>query len=83
MEGGSVGIIVVITNITSGNVQQDVQLKVNGEVNDSRQVSLMPGESQEITFVQAVAKPGDYKVDINGLTGSFSVIPLETTRSLR
>ena len=83
MERGSVGIIVVVTNVTQGNVQQVVELKVNGEVKDSRQISLFPGESQEITFVQVVEKPGDYNVDINGLTGSFSVIPVETIRSLR
>jgi hypothetical protein len=83
MEGGSVGIIVMVTNVTQENVQQDVKLKVNGEVRDSRQISLFPGESQEITFVQVVGKPGDYKVEINGLTGSFSVVPVETIRSLR
>jgi hypothetical protein len=82
-EGSSVGIIVMVTNVTQENVQQDVELKVNGEVKDSRQVSLLPGESQEITFVQVMGKPGDYKVDINGLTGGFSVIPVETIRSLR
>jgi hypothetical protein len=83
MQGGSVGIIVVVTNVTQENVQQGLELKVNGEVKDSRQISLFPGESQEITFVQVVGKPGDYKVDINGLTGGFSVIPVETIRSLR
>jgi len=83
VEGGTVGIIVVVTNITNGNVQQDIELKVNGVVKDSRQLSLVPGESNELTFVQVVEKPGDYEVDINGVTGKFSVVPAETIRYLR
>jgi len=83
VEGGTVGIIVVVTNITNENVQQDVELRVNSVVKDSRQLSLMPGESNEITFVQVVEKPGDYEVDINGLTGKFSVIPAEPILYLR
>jgi hypothetical protein len=83
MEGASVGIIVTVTNITQENVQQKVELKINSEVKDSTRVDLLPGQSQEITFVQVAKKSGSYQVDINGLTSSFSVIPAETIRSLR
>jgi hypothetical protein len=82
MEGASVGIIATVTNITQDNVQQKVELKINGEVKDSTRVDLLPGQSQEITFVQVAKKPGSYQVDINGLTGGFSVIPVETIHSL-
>lgn len=83
MEGGTVGIIVAVTNVTQGNVEQNVELKINGEVRDSRNVALFPGQSQELTFVQVAERQGNYKVDINGVTGNFNVVPAETIRSLQ
>lgn len=83
MEGGSVGIIVIVTNITNDNIVQNVPLKINGEVKESRKVDLLPGQSQELTFVQLAGKQGNYQVDIVGVTGKFTVAPVETVHSLQ
>ncbi len=82
-EGSSVGIIVTVTNITIGNLQQKVSLKINDEVKDSREVHLFPGESQEVTFVTSAGKPGNYQADINGVTGVFTVVAVDTARDLQ
>ena len=83
MERGSVGIIVTVANIVMGNVQQKVELKINGEVKDSRDLNLMPGESQEITFITSADKPGNYQVEVGGATGAFEVIDARNVRYLR
>ena len=83
MEGGSVGIIVIVTNTTHDNVEQNVPLKINGEVKESRKVNLLPGQSQEITYVQMAGKQGNYQVDIGGVKGKFVVVPVETVHSLQ
>lgn len=83
VEGGSVGIIVIVANIVMGNVQQKVELKINGEVKDSQEVNLMPWESQEITFITLAETPGTYEVDIDGSTGAFEVIDAGKVRYLR
>ena len=82
MEGGSMGIVVTVTNITMGNVQQKVELKINDEVKDSQDVNLFPGESQEITFVTSGGKAGSYQVNINGVTGIFNVVAPDSARYL-
>lgn len=83
VEGGSVGIIVTVANIVMGNVQQKVELKINGEVKDSQEVNLMPWESQEITFITLAETAGTYQVDVDGSTGAFEVIEARKVRYLR
>lgn len=83
VEGGSVGIIVTVANIVMGNVQQKVELKINGEVKDSQEVNLMPWESQEITFITLAETPGTYQVDVDGVMGAFEVIDAGKVRYLR
>ncbi len=81
-EGGNLGIVVNVTSITSLYIQHKIDLKVNGSVNDSKDVALMPGEKQELTFVIEAGKPGVYQVEIGGLTGSYTVLATEVIRSL-
>ena len=82
-EGGTVGIMATITNISSDNLEHRVELKVNNEVKDSNILNLYPGESQEITFITMAGSPGDYVIDIGGVTGNFSVMPPEQIRQLQ
>ncbi len=74
-EGSSVGIIATITNVSPGNLEYKVELKINNEFKDSNVLNLFQGESQEITFVTVAGSPGDYVVDIGGTTGNFIVMP--------
>jgi hypothetical protein len=82
-EGGSVGIMATITNVSPDNLQHKVELKINNVIKDSSILNLYFGESQEITFVTVAGTPGDYVVDIGGVTGNFIVMPLEQVRTLQ
>ena len=79
MQGGSVGIIAIVTNVSFGNVLHRAELRINGELHDSREINLFPGQSEEITFVPVAGYPGDYQVDINGAIGTFKVVPAGNT----
>jgi len=83
VEGSNLGIIVTVTNIVPGFVQHRVDLRIDGGVKESRDLSLMPEETQELTFVVVAGKPGTYQVEICGLTGSFTVLAAEAIRSLQ
>ena len=76
------GIIVTVTNITMENVQQKMELKIDDEVKDSQDINLLPGESQEITFITSGGKAGSYQVSINGVTGTFNVMAANSARYL-
>jgi len=63
---------VVNTGDQGGNM--NVALKINGQVEQTKTVSVGPQASQPIKFTVTKAQPGKYSVDIGGQTGSF-VIP--------
>ena len=73
--GSSVGIIATVTNNTQDTIEHKVELKINGQVKTFEEVTLAPGESQEVTFLATAGAPGDYQVAIDGLTGQFTVMP--------
>ena len=70
----SVGIIAIITNNSQATIEHKVELKINDQVKTFLEITLTPGESQEVTFVTTAGPPGDYQVAIDGLTGKLSVI---------
>jgi hypothetical protein len=74
VEGGNLGIIITVANIVPGTVQYKLDLKINGAIHESRDFNLMPGEVQEMTFVVMAEIPGNYKVEIGGLSGSYDVL---------
>jgi len=78
-QGSSIGIIINMTNSSQDTVTHKVELRINGEVKDSNEVTLASGKSQEVTFVTTADVPGDYKVAVDGLTGKFSVMPTADT----
>jgi hypothetical protein len=82
-EGGSVGIIAMVTNVSPGNLQYKMELKLNGQVKDSKMMEMFFGESQEITFVVGAESPGDYEVGLNDAIGKFIVMPAERKGDLR
>ncbi|MFC1900205.1 hypothetical protein ACFLYN_01285 [Chloroflexota bacterium] len=57
-----------------------VVLKINGIEKDEKKLILDPGVEYEVSFEIEPESIGDYEVEINGLTGSFSVEekPVET-----
>ncbi|MCK4724059.1 MAG: hypothetical protein KAT75_12175 [Dehalococcoidia bacterium] len=80
-QGSSVGIIAIVTNNSQTTIQHRVELKINDQVKTFLEITLTPGESQEITFVTTAGGPGDYQVAIDGSTGNFTVMPAAGSKS--
>jgi hypothetical protein len=49
-------------------------LKVNDERINTRNTNVSPGEKERISFEYAASSPGQYRVDLNGLTGTLDVV---------
>jgi pimeloyl-ACP methyl ester carboxylesterase len=62
---------VVNTGDNAGNY--NVALKINGQVEQNKMVSVGPRTTQPVKFTVTKAQPGTYKVDIVGLEGSFII----------
>jgi len=75
--GSNVSIFVTVTNNSQFTIiLQKIELKINGEVEAVKKITfLSPEESRQVIFVITAGAPGDYQVDIDGLTGRFSVVP--------
>ncbi|MBI2869173.1 MAG: Ig-like domain-containing protein, partial [Chloroflexi bacterium] len=50
-------------------------LKINDVVEQSREISIGGGVSQQVVFTAVRSTPGTYQVDISGQAGSFTVAP--------
>jgi len=53
-------------------------LKVDGEVEGEKTVTLGPDESTTVSFEVSTTEEGSYSVDVNGLSGSFEVKKAQT-----
>lgn len=74
VENGNVGILVTVANVVPEQVQYKIDLKINGSISESRDLNLMPGEVQELTFIVAASASGNYKVEIGDLSGAYDVL---------
>jgi len=72
MEGGSVTVSVNVTNVGEAAVTGTIALWLNGKRETSKTVTVEAGETETVTFTMTKS-PGDYAVDVHGLTGSFTV----------
>jgi YVTN family beta-propeller protein len=63
---------VVNTGDEAGNL--NVALKINGQLEQSRMVSVGPQGTQPVKFTVSKSQPGTYNVDIGGQKGSFTVL---------
>ena len=71
--GKKVKISITCENIGGSPSVYPVILKINGVEEKTEEVSLDPGESQEVTFEITESEVGTYQVDVNGLKSSFVV----------
>ncbi len=55
-----------------------VSLIVSGEFVESQAVSVSPGACQEVSFTVSRLVPGTYQVNVEGMTGQFSVLAPRT-----
>jgi hypothetical protein len=63
---------VVNTGDAAGSL--NVALKINGQVEETRMVSVGPMATQPVKFTVSKSQPGTYAVDLLGQEGSFTVI---------
>jgi PGF-pre-PGF domain-containing protein len=71
--GGTVSISVNVANTGDLTGTYTITLKINGEVVETKEVTLAGGASKTVTFITFKDKAGSYSVDVNGIAGSFKV----------
>ncbi len=71
--GGEVVVSALVTNSGSLGGSYEVVLKIDSEVEDTRQVTLEGGAEEQIIFKVSRDTAGTYSVDLNGLSGEFVV----------
>jgi len=74
----SVTISVTITNTGDLAGSHDVTLKINGKAISTKKVSLAGHASEKVTFTTIQGASGTYAVNIDGLSGAFTVKPAPT-----
>lgn len=68
--------VTISTNVVNNGDQGgnlNVALKINGQVEQTRMISVGPQASQPIKFTVTKGQPGTYAVDIGGQTGKFTI----------
>jgi hypothetical protein len=72
---------VLVTNNGDAPGSYMLRFKVNGLVEDTKEISLDASASEEVNFTTVQDVAGTYSVEVGGLSGSFTVAekPLETT----
>jgi hypothetical protein len=75
ISGNHVGIIAVVKNIGQQEISYKLELQINGEIKDYKDVSLLPGITEEVTFVILTILPGAYQVELDGQSGVYEVLP--------
>lgn len=70
----AVNISVNIANNGEEAESYQAALYVNGQLEDSRMVSIPPGSSQNVVFSITKATPGTYAVSLGGQQGQFTVV---------
>ena len=66
--------VTVTTNVGNDGGQEGsyvANLKINGQTQDTKEITLSPGQSQGIGFSILDNEPGHYVVEIGGLSGEF------------
>ena len=75
--GGTVKISVEVTNTGAKSGTHTVTLKIEGEVEDEKTVTLNPEETKTVSFEVSASQLGTFSVEIDGLSGSYAVTEKE------
>ena len=68
-----VEITATVSNTGGESGTYRVTFKVNGVTESTRDVLVAAGGNEQVTFTTSQSMPGSYTVDVNGLTGAFTV----------
>lgn len=71
--GQAVTVSVRVVNGGSAEASKTVVLKINGQDESQKELTLVPGKSQVASFSVVRAEPGRYSVSIDGQSAEFSV----------
>ena len=71
--GQSVTSSVIVTNTGGETGSYKVTFKIDGVVEDTKEVTISAGASKKVTFTTAKDVAGSYAIDVNGLSDSFVV----------
>jgi parallel beta-helix repeat protein len=72
--GGTVTITLSVANTSGSEGSHNVVLKINGVEETEQSVTLAADSSQNVSFSVSREEAGSYGVDVDGLTGSFTVV---------
>ncbi len=72
--GETVTISAKVTNAGGAEGSYEVVLKKNGAMEATSEVTLAPGQSATVSFSSTADCAGNYQMEIDGLTGEFTVI---------
>lgn len=75
-EGEPITISVIVANNGAEAGKYSLVLRINGVVENITELALAPGVSQAATFTVVKDAGGDYYVEVDGLSGMFTIIPL-------
>ncbi len=67
----------ITANVGNDGGQQGsyvANLKINGQTRDTKEITLRPGQGQELVFSITDSKPGYYVVQIDNLNGEFTTL---------
>jgi hypothetical protein len=73
LPGEIVAVSTMVDNTGGKEGDYTVSLKINGSEEDTKQISLAPGDSQTVTFTFTRQEAGSYTIDVNGLTSSLTI----------
>jgi hypothetical protein len=78
--GDAVTISVLVTNSGEAAGSYSLMLKIDGVVEEIKEITLDAGASEEVTFTTTGNTAGTHSVEVGGLSGSFTVmeVPPET-----
>jgi len=72
--GSSIGVIATVTNSGSEKVRHRAEFKINGRIEAIDDVSIEPGQAQEVTFMTVGGPPGDYHISVDNAAGLLRII---------
>jgi hypothetical protein len=72
-ESANITITADVTNTGTADATYTLKLKVNDEIKDTQEVTIAAEKSQKVSFTIIAGKPGDYIVDLNGISDYFTV----------
>jgi hypothetical protein len=73
MAGQPISISAKVSNTGGTSGEYEIILKVNGTVDATKKINLGAGSSSVVTLAVTKHAAGEYAVDVNGATGSFTI----------